>query len=223
MKRGKREIMEKKSEISCFIEELSMVVIVKPTEENHEAAHIPTKPFLSICYSVLHVLEKIGPTMAVLRQDVYQNIKRLELMHESNPTTNLNLVEILKLEATEGIAKKGSSCSKAFVWLTRTLDFTSSLLQILSNDPQKKMEKVVEESYEVTLKPWHGWISSTAVRVALKLVPESKTFIDLLKTEDEDHDMVKQKMQILVSLLVPFLEDIHCILRLFDLDKLKST
>jgi len=48
--------------------------------------------------------------------------------------------------------------------------------------------------------------------VALKLVPESKTFIDLLKTEDEDHDMLKQKMQILVSLLVPFLEDIHCIL-----------
>lgn len=49
-------------------------------------------------------------------------------------------------------------------------------------------------------------------QVALRLVPESKTFIDLLKTEDEDHDMVKQKMKILVSLLVPFLEDIHCIL-----------
>jgi hypothetical protein len=48
--------------------------------------------------------------------------------------------------------------------------------------------------------------------VALKLVPESKTFIDLLKTEDEDCDTLKQKMQILVSLLVPFLEDIHCIL-----------
>jgi len=29
------------------------------------------------------------------------------------------------------------------------------------------MEKVVEESYEVTLKPWHGWISSTAVRVLI--------------------------------------------------------
>lgn len=108
MKSSKRE-MEKKSEISCVIEELSMVVIVKPSEENHEAAHIPTKPFLSLCYFVLQVLgrffllqilnvyvqslmwfltfyidtlemmcvitDKIGPTMAVLRQDVYQNIK----------------------------------------------------------------------------------------------------------------------------------------------------
>ncbi|WJX16621.1 hypothetical protein P8452_06626 [Trifolium repens] len=222
MKSGKRE-MEKKSEISCVIQELSMVVIVKPSGENHEAAHIPIKPFLSICYLVLQVLDKIGPTMAVLRQDVYQNIKKLELIHESNPTMISNLVEILKLEAREGNAKKGSSCSKAFVWLTRTLDFTSSLLQILSKDPEKKMEKAVEESYDVTLRPWHGWISSTASRVALKLVPESKTFIDLLKTEDEDCDTLKQKMQILVSLLVPFLEDIHCILRLYNLDKLKST
>ncbi|XP_058728518.1 glycolipid transfer protein 3-like [Vicia villosa] len=222
MKSCKRE-MEKKSVISCVIEELSMVVIVKPSEENHEAAHIPTKPFLSICYSVLQVLDKIGPTMAVLREDVYQNIKRLELMHESNPTTISNLVEILKLEATEGNARKGSSCSKAFVWLTRALDFTSSLLEILSKDPEKKMNKAVEESYDVTLKPWHGWIASTASRVALRLVPESKTFINLLKTEDEEIGMLIQKMQILVSLLVPFLEDIHFILRLYNLDKLKST
>jgi len=55
MKSVKRE-MEKKSEISCFIEELSMVVIVKPSGENLEAAHIPIKPFLSICYLVLQVL-----------------------------------------------------------------------------------------------------------------------------------------------------------------------
>lgn len=54
MKSSKRE-MEKKSEISCVIEELSMVVIIKPCE-NHEDAHIPTKPFLSICYLVLQVL-----------------------------------------------------------------------------------------------------------------------------------------------------------------------
>jgi hypothetical protein len=58
----------------------------------------------------------------------------------------------------------------------------------------------------------HKILDSIFMQVALKLVPESKTFIDLLKTEDEDCDTLKQKMQILVSLLVPFLEDIHCIL-----------
>jgi len=39
------------------------------------------------------------------------------------------------------------------------------LLQTLANDPEKRMEQIVEEAYDVTLKPWHGWISSTAFRV----------------------------------------------------------
>lgn len=56
MRSGKRD-MEKRSEISCIIEELSMLVVVK-AGENHESAHIPTKPFLSVCYVVLQVLGK---------------------------------------------------------------------------------------------------------------------------------------------------------------------
>lgn len=46
---------EKKSEINSAIEELSVLVIVKPGK-NHETAHIPTKPFLSLCYMILQVL-----------------------------------------------------------------------------------------------------------------------------------------------------------------------
>ncbi|RZC18105.1 Glycolipid transfer protein 2 isoform D [Glycine soja] len=156
--------MEKRSEINSAIEELSMLVIVKP-EGNHKIAHIPTKPFLSLCYLVLQVIDKIGPTMAVLRQDVSQNIKRLEVMHELNPSMNSNLVEILKSEATKGKARKRSSCSKAFLWLTRSLDFSSALLQSLENDPKKDLEQIIQECYDATLSPWHGWISSAAFRV----------------------------------------------------------
>ncbi|OIW17062.1 hypothetical protein TanjilG_15645 [Lupinus angustifolius] len=221
MKSTMRE-MEKNSEISSAIEELSKVVIIKHGE-NHEFVLIPTKPFISLCYLLLQVLDKIGPTMVVLRQDLHHNIKRLEEMHESNPSMNSNLVEILESEAREGNARKRSSCSKAFLWLTRSLDFSLALLKTLAIDPEKNMEQVVEESYNIALKPWHGWISSAAFRVGLKLVPESKTFMDLLKTKDENCDTLKEKMKILVSLLVPFLDETHCILRLYNLDRLKST
>jgi hypothetical protein len=59
------------------------------------------------------------PMIKYLCIKFHLKLQKLELMHESNPTMISNLVEILKLEAREGNAKKGSSCSKAFVWLTR--------------------------------------------------------------------------------------------------------
>ena len=39
--------------------------------------------------------------------------------HESDPILNSNMVEMLKKEVNEGNARKVTSCSRAFVWLTR--------------------------------------------------------------------------------------------------------
>ncbi|KEH35425.1 glycolipid transfer protein (GLTP) family protein [Medicago truncatula] len=97
-------------------------------------------------------------------------LQRLEAIHESNPLTNSNLVEIFKSETSKGNGKKRVSGSKSFVWLTRSLDFTSALLQaLLVKDPKKNMEQAVQESYDATLKPWHGWIASAAYRVIITI------------------------------------------------------
>ncbi|XP_057468894.1 glycolipid transfer protein 3-like [Actinidia eriantha] len=224
----RRREMEKGSEIRSAIEELSMVTVVKVKpgvggDHHDDDVHIPTKPFLSVCNLVLQVLDKIGPTMAVLRQDMDQNIQRLEKVHESKPSMYSNLVEILKKEEGEGNARKGNSCSKAFLWLTRALDFTVALLQLLLKDSGQSMDEAVEEAYNITLRPWHGWIASAAYRVALKLVPDNKTLIDILKAKDEDLDVLKEEMEALVSLLVPLLQQNHSVLISYGLDRLKST
>ncbi|MBA0566216.1 hypothetical protein Golob_011055, partial [Gossypium lobatum] len=137
---------------------------------------------------------------------------RLENLCESDPTKYLNLIEILKKEESEGNARKGSSCSKALLWLTRSMDFMVALLQKLVKDPGQNMEQAVEESYNITLKPRHGWISSAAFKVALKLVPDNKTFISLLMAKDQNCDNLKEEMQTLITLLVPFLEQIHSVM-----------
>jgi hypothetical protein len=53
------------------------------------------------------------------------------------------------------------------IFLPRSLDFTVALLERLVADPGQEMEKLVEESYNITLKPWHGWISSAAYKVLI--------------------------------------------------------
>ncbi|KAL7155725.1 hypothetical protein ABFS83_03G095800 [Erythranthe nasuta] len=193
------------------------------TTTSAQQHHVHIKPFLSLCNILIQILDKIGPTMAVLRQDIHQNIQRLEKFHDSDPSKYWDVVEILKKEVNEGKAKKGPTCSKAFVWLNRSLDFTRALLQLLVKDLGKNMEEAVEESYATTLKPWHGWISSAAYKVAIKLVPDSQTLVDILKVKDEDNVMLTEEMQNLVALLVPVLDQNKEILRMYQLDKLKST
>ncbi|KAL0438202.1 UNVERIFIED_CONTAM: Glycolipid transfer protein 3 [Sesamum latifolium] len=231
MKR-RREAEMVASEIRSAIEELSLLAVNLKTgggaaadDHVHDqtSAHVPIKPFLSLCNLLIQVLDKIGPTMAVLRQDIHHNIQRLENFHESDPSIYWDVVEILKKEVNEGKAKKGPTCSKAFVWLTRSLDFTLALLQLLVKDFGRNMEQAVEESYSVTLKPWHGWISSAAYRVALKLVPDTQSLLNILKVKDEADDMLKEEIQNLISLLTPVLEQNKDILRTYGLDKLKST
>uniref|UniRef100_A0A803LHR0 Glycolipid transfer protein domain-containing protein n=2 Tax=Chenopodium quinoa TaxID=63459 RepID=A0A803LHR0_CHEQI len=145
------------------------------------------------------------------------------MLCDSDPTTYSNLVEILNKEAVERCAKKGDSCSKALLWLTRTLDFTAALLEKLVAEPRESMEQIVANSYETTLKPWHGWISASAYKVALKLVPETGTLILLLMDKGDDIDSFKNDIQAFISLLLPLLEDLHSTLSSFRLEKVKST
>ncbi|KAF9599697.1 hypothetical protein IFM89_001643 [Coptis chinensis] len=222
MKRRRAVMEDNKSEISVATEELSKIVKIQ-SGDSVDASCIMAKPFLNGCNLLIHILDKIGPTMAVLRQDVHHNIQRLEKLIESDPSIYSNLVEMLKKEAREGNSRHVTSCTRALVWLTRSMDFTAALLDKLVKDPSLSMGKAVEESYEITLKPWHGWISTAAYKVALKLVPESKSFIGLLMGIDGDYDTLKEELNSLTSVLVPILDEIHSILRTFRSDRLKST
>lgn len=221
------------SEMRSAIEQLSQMEAHRRTaldtsggvdsDQLTATAQVPVKPFLSLCNLLIQVLDKLGPTMAVLRLDIHQNIQRLEKFHDTDPSKYRDVVEILKKEVNEGKARKGPTCSKAFVWLTRSLDFTLGLLEFIVKDSGRPMQQAVEESYSRTLKPWHRWISSAAYKVALKLVPDIETFTSVLKANDQDFDMLKEEMQTMISLLIPVIQQNQDIMKTYGLDTLKAT
>uniref|UniRef100_A0A453S3S2 Glycolipid transfer protein domain-containing protein n=1 Tax=Aegilops tauschii subsp. strangulata TaxID=200361 RepID=A0A453S3S2_AEGTS len=47
----------------------------------------------------------------------------------------------------------------------RSINFSVHLLERLMKNPDSSLKKMVEEAYNSTLKPFHGWISSAAYRV----------------------------------------------------------
>lgn len=205
------------TDIRIAAEELSAAV----KQEEHMAS---TLTFLTPSKSLLHILDKIGPTMAVLRQDVKRNIEKLEKMYLTDPSLYSNLGEILKKEMDDGSARKHDSCSRTILWLTRSMNFSLALLQFLEKESEWSLQQIVEESYQTTLKPFHGWISSAAYKVAIKLIPERQVMSRVLMGDgQQDCNSLEEDIQTLVSLLRPFLDHINALLRKFRLDRIKST
>ncbi|KAF0893167.1 hypothetical protein E2562_023194 [Oryza meyeriana var. granulata] len=212
------------SEIRLAIEELSAVGHGGGKLAAASPPPPPTLPFLALSHLILQVLDKIGPTMVVLRLDIQRNIERLQELYLLNPSKYSNLEEILEKEVEEGTARKVDSCARAVLWLTRSMDFTIALLQRLEEDSdQQSFPQLVEAAYMVTLKPWHGWISSAAYKIAMKLIPDRKMFISLLVGKCQDCAALKEEIRKLTKLLQPFLDDIHAMMAKFRLDRLKST
>ncbi|XP_022883774.1 glycolipid transfer protein 3-like [Olea europaea var. sylvestris] len=263
----RRREAEMSSEIRSAIQELSAAKErsgFKPSKERcaddlRTTLQIPIKPFLSICKLLIQVLgSPLSRSLSLIAGSFVAAgsfiaaaadlLPRLEKVYDSDPLTYWDVVEILKKEGSEGKAKKGPTCSKAFVWLTRpaphmrglscmlysrvyskhvpnsivSFDFSVALLKLLVKNIKMSIEQAIEVSYNITLKPWHGWISSAAYKVSLKLVPDTKSLIDILKAKDANDDMLKKEVQTLISLLVPELERSYGIMRMYGLDKLKS-
>ncbi|XP_047069725.1 glycolipid transfer protein 3-like [Lolium rigidum] len=108
-----KEELEEWSEIRLAIAELS------PISRGKLSSSPPTLPFLSISLLLLQVLDKIGPTMAVLRLDVQRNIERLQELYLLDPSKYSTLTAMVEKEADEGTARKADSCARAVLWLTR--------------------------------------------------------------------------------------------------------
>ncbi|XP_020087814.1 glycolipid transfer protein 3-like isoform X1 [Ananas comosus] len=217
MKRRREETEKGFTEIRLAMEELSSSLTP------HEETKASTLALLSLSKQLLHFLDKIGPTLLVLRQDIQQNVERVEEAYAKDPSKYSNLTEILMIEVGEGTTRKPNSCTKAILWLTRSTNFAVSLLERLVKCSELSLREVVEEAYRSTLEPWHGWISSAAYRVALKLIPEREIFVDLLMGKSLCFEELTGDIKSLLSMLQPFLDEINAILKKHRFDKLKST
>ncbi|KAM3191277.1 hypothetical protein ACQJBY_068899 [Aegilops geniculata] len=162
-----REKMERgKSDLRVAMEELCLLSPGDGEEQEHQQQiRSSTMDLLCVSKQLLHVLDEIGPTLLVLRQDIQQNVQRLQDLHARDSSKYSTLTAIVIEEAEEGTSKKTNSCTRAIIWLARSMNFSVHLLERLMKNPESSLKEMVEEAYKSTLKPFHGWISSAAYRV----------------------------------------------------------
>ncbi|AQK78106.1 glycolipid transfer protein 2 [Zea mays] len=233
MERKRKEMEKGKSELRLAMEELRLCGSRDGAEEEEEVQvqqvkvqeqhKSSTMDLLYVSKQLIHVLDEIGPTLLVLRQDIQQNVQRLQDLHEKDCSKYACLTAIVTEEMEQGTAKKTKSCTRAIIWLSRSIKFSKYLLERLLETPESSLEEIVEEAYANTLKPWHGWISSAAYKVALKLIPEREFFVALLMGNCQDLEDLAEDARMLAYAVQPLLQEIDAISAKHNLDKMKSS
>lgn len=180
---------------------------------------ILTKPFLDVCKLILPVLDKFGAAMTLVKSDIGGNITRLENKYLSDPSKYEHLYSMVQVEVEKKTAKESSSCTNGLLWLTRAMDFLVELFKNLLEHPDWTMSQSCTDSYEKTLKKWHGWLASSSFKVAMKLAPDRKKFMEVIGgSGDVNTDMAK-----FCAEFAPFLAENHSFLASVGLDDMKAS
>ncbi|KAK9813959.1 hypothetical protein WJX73_006932 [Symbiochloris irregularis] len=177
--------------------------------------NILTTPFLSTCRELVHVIEKFGTALALVKSDVGGNIDRLEAAHGRNPTKYTRIFDILSDEVNTGQPTGSSSDTNGLLWLKRALEFTTVILLRLYDDRTVTLSTAASESYTATLYQYHTWYTAAAFTVALKLVPSRETFFQKVGTPGEQ---LMEDMKHFTDSFTPLLQQIHQFLVDHDLD-----
>lgn len=184
-----------------------------------EGGEMLTKEFLEVCKQILPVIDQFGAAMALVKSDIGGNITRLENKYLTSPSEFNLLYNMVRVEVEAKTAKGSSSCTNGLLWLTRAMDFLVELFRNLLEHEDWTMSQACADSYQKTLKKWHGWLASSTFSLAMKLAPERKKFMDVIcGTGDINADIEK-----FCTNFTPLLEENHKFLASVGLDDLKAS
>mmetsp|Transcript_2960 Transcript_2960/g.9125 ORF Transcript_2960/g.9125 Transcript_2960/m.9125 type:complete len:208 (-) Transcript_2960:2385-3008(-) len=147
-----------------------------PLDDDHP---LQTTAFLGCCRLFLPVLDALGVAFKPAKADVGGNVERLSKKEKEFE----NLFDILLDEKKSNSFAANTSCSKGLLWLKRFLEFVVVLVSKLAENQRTETKEAASYAYAEKLKPFHGWVSSSAFSVVLQFPPARKGFVESLGGE----------------------------------------
>ncbi|WZZ64339.1 hypothetical protein YC2023_075709 [Brassica napus] len=184
-----------------------------------EQGKMLTKPFLDLCKTLLPVIEKFGAAMTLVKADIGGNISRLEKNYLSDPDKYKYLYTIVHGEIESETSKGSASCTNGLLWLTRAMDFLVEVFRNLIAHQDWSMSQACGDSYQRTLKKWHGWLASSTSSMGLMLAPDRKKFMEVAAGSGD----IYADMERFCSEFGPLLQDNHTFLARVGMDEMKAT
>lgn len=154
-----------------------------------------------------------GIIQSQLAGDLNNNLSKIRRHYETSPEKHdfesLIAYEVEKYGLDKILAEKEFG-AKGVLWLSRTINFITTLLENLIKRGSQLPSDIAVVSYNETLKPYHGFIASTTFSAALRWMTDMETLLKQFKLPSEAE--FKRQASIFVTKMRPLITHLFAIL-----------
>ncbi|XP_034671156.1 pleckstrin homology domain-containing family A member 8 [Drosophila subobscura] len=149
------------------------------------ADKIETRAFLDAALEIVTVIESFGKLFTPVINDMNGNINKLSKVYGENVLKHHYLEDMIVLNV-----KAENVAPNALLWLKRGLLLICIFFENIYNDAQRQepLKQHLQNAYERTLKPYHGFIVQSTIKIIYAWVPTRSQLIG--QGEDQEENLV---------------------------------
>ncbi|XP_030568223.1 glycolipid transfer protein [Drosophila novamexicana] len=132
------------------------------------ADKIETQTFLNAAKEIVTVIETFGKLFTPVISDMNGNINKLTKVYGTDVLKYQYLEDMIVLNVNVD-----DFAANALLWLKRGLQLICTFFENIYNDAQKAepLKQHLQDAYERTLKPYHGFIVQSTIKIIYSWVP----------------------------------------------------
>ena len=143
-----------------------------PVEDNL----ISTDLFLTACNTFITFTDLLGPVLSRAKDSVMVNINILRERYDLDHTRYSYIHELILDEESE----PDPTMYLSLIWLKRAMHFIYHFLLRLTTSTDTTLPQDAYHAYEMSLKPYHGFIIRALVYMLINIAPNKESLIDTL-------------------------------------------
>ncbi|KAH8411296.1 hypothetical protein KR215_001685, partial [Drosophila sulfurigaster] len=129
---------------------------------------IETQTFLNAAKEIVTVIETFGKLFTPVISDMNGNINKLTKVYGTDVLKYQYLEDMIVLNVNVD-----DFAANALLWLKRGLQLICTFFENIYNDAQSSetLKQHLQDAYERTLKPYHGFIVQSTIKIIYSWVP----------------------------------------------------
>ncbi|XP_037809592.1 glycolipid transfer protein [Lucilia sericata] len=172
---------------------------------------IETEEFLAASSEIVDVIRSFGTLFTPVISDMSGNVAKIRKSYEKDPVKYKYLEDLIILNVNVD-----NFAANALLWLKRGLQLICTFFENIFHDKESTevVKKHLLDAYEKTLKPYHGFIVQSTIKIMYSWVPTRSQLIG----NGPQHDENIKVLETFLPTMRAHLDRIDNLLKKYDLD-----